>query len=139
MLKSFFDTIDIAQVCSALQARGLDSASIALVMKLHLLPQIRSMHDGESYDIEAGVNETVIIGSKPSSKVGEILALKKDKLLQATHVRLDLSINRTLTTLKVTDKSKGKTFVNRHEVKSTKAFINDTIKIGDTSFKVQAL
>ena len=27
----------------------------------------------------------------------------------------------------------------RHEVKSTKAFINDTIKIGDTSFKVQTL
>lgn len=96
-------------------------------------------HKGESYEIEAGVNETVFIGSKPSSNVGEALTLKKDKLVKNTHVRLDLSINRKLTAVKVTDKSKGMTFVNRDAVKSTKAFINDTITIGDTSFQIRPL
>jgi serine/threonine protein kinase len=100
---------------------------------------VEGPHEGESYEIEAGVNEIVIVGSEPSSSVGEVLTLKKDKMLQATHVRLDLSINRRVTAVKVTDKSKGETYVNRHPVKSTKAFINDTIKIGDTSFKIQPL
>ncbi len=94
---------------------------------------------GESYDIEAGVSETLVIGSKPSSNVGEVLSLGKDKQMQATHVRLDLSINRKLIALKVTDKSKGKTFVNRLAVKNTKAFINDIIKVGDSSFKIKTL
>ena len=100
---------------------------------------VEGPHKGESYEIEAGINEMVIIGSKPSSTVGEVLAWKKDKMIQASHVRLDLSINRKLIAVKVTDKSKGKTYVNRVAVKSTKAFINDTIKIGDTSFKIQPL
>jgi len=96
-------------------------------------------HEGESYEIEAGVNEVMVIGSEPSSKIGELLVLAKDKTLEATHVRLDLSITRKLTAIKVTDKSRGKTYVNRQSVKSTKAFINDTVKIGKTTFKVQPL
>ena len=96
---------------------------------------------GDSYEIEAGVNEIILIGSKPrpSPSCGEFLCLKKDKNILATHVRLELSINRKVTALKVTDKSKGKTFVNRDAVTSTKAFINDTITIGESSFKIKAL
>lgn len=100
---------------------------------------VEGPHEGESYDLEAGVTETVVIGSKPSSSVGEVWRLEKDKKLQATHVRFDLSTNRKLTALKVIDKSKGETFVNRLAVKNTKAFINDIIKIGDSSFKVKTL
>lgn len=97
---------------------------------------------GDSYDIEAGVNEIIVIGSKPrpSPSSGQFLCLQKDKGILATHVRLELSINRNnVTALKVTDKSKGKTFVNRHAITSTKAFINDTIKIGGSSFKIKTL
>ena len=96
---------------------------------------------GDSYDIEAGMNEIIVIGSKPrpSPSTGQFLCLKKDKDILATHVRLELSINRKVTALKVTDKSKGKTFVNRHAVTSTKAFINDIIKIGGSSFKIKTL
>ena len=100
---------------------------------------VEGPHKGESYEMEAGFNEIVNVGSKPSSTVGEVFALKKDKMLNATHVRLDLSINRQLTAVKVTDKSKGGTYVNRDAVKSTKAFINDTIKIGESSLKIHLL
>lgn len=96
-------------------------------------------HKGETYEMEAGLNEAVVIGSNPTSKIGETLPFKKDKTLKTTHVRLDLAINRKLTTVKVTDKSKGETMVNRDVVKSTKAFINDTIHIGETSLKIQSL
>jgi len=100
---------------------------------------VEGPYKGESYDLEAGVTETLVIGSKPSSSVGEVWRLEKDNKLQATHVRFDLSTNRRLTALKVTDKSKGETFVNRLAVKNTKAFINDIVKIGDSSFKVKTL
>jgi len=96
-------------------------------------------HKGETYEMEAGINETIIIGSKPTSKVGEVFSLKKDKNLKPTHVRLDLAINRRLTTVKITDKSNGKTYVNRDVVKNTKAFINDVITIGETSLKIKSL
>ena len=102
---------------------------------------VEGPYEGHSFSIEAGKNETLVIGSKPapSPNGGLFVCLKNDKNIQAKHVRLDLSIYRTVTALKVTDKSKGKTFVNRHPVTSTKAFINDTIKIGNSSFKIKPL
>ncbi|VEU34511.1 unnamed protein product [Pseudo-nitzschia multistriata] len=96
-------------------------------------------HKGYIYEMEAGVNEIITIGSKPTSKVGELCSLKNDKNLKGTHVRLDLDMNRRLIAVKVTDKSNGKTYVNRDAVKSTKAFINDVITIGETSLAIKAL
>jgi len=96
-------------------------------------------HKGESYEMEAGANDTIVLGSDPSSKVGQLFSLGKDKGLKKTHVRLDLAIHRRLTTVKVTDKSNGKTYVNRDAVKNTKAFINDVITIGETSLAIRAL
>jgi len=100
-------------------------------------------HKGEFFDLEAGVNETLIIGCNPVSKVGKVIKLKRDDALHKTHLRLDFDANnRKMTAIKVTDKSKanGKTFVNRTSVKNfTKAFINDIIKIGNTTLKVQKI
>jgi serine/threonine protein kinase len=97
-------------------------------------------HKGECFELEVGATETYVIGSNPSSRVGTTLALAKDKTLDPTHVRLDLSVKRRMKpSVSVTDKSKGKTYVNASAVTSTKAFMNDTIKIGSTTLKVQAL
>lgn len=99
-------------------------------------------HKGEFFDLEAGLNEIVTIGSNPASKVGKVFPLEKDNTLHKTHVRLDFDRkNCKLTAIKVTDKSKsnGKTYVNRDVVRSTKAFINDRIIIGNTTLIVQTL
>mmetsp|Transcript_57968 Transcript_57968/g.64786 ORF Transcript_57968/g.64786 Transcript_57968/m.64786 type:complete len:586 (-) Transcript_57968:1179-2936(-) len=99
-------------------------------------------HKGEFFDLEAGLNEIVTIGSNPASKVGKVFSLEKDNTLQKTHVRLDFDRkNCKLTAIKVTDKSKsnGKTYVNHDVVRSTKAFINDKITIGNTALIVQTL
>jgi serine/threonine protein kinase len=96
-------------------------------------------HKGDSYDLEAGANEIVLIGSNPTSKIGAVLSLKKDKTLNTTHVRLDLAITRKCTAVKVTARSNAKTLVNNNAVNSTKAFINDNIVIGGTTFIVQTL
>jgi serine/threonine protein kinase len=96
-------------------------------------------HKGDSYDLEAGANEIVLIGSNPTSKIGAVLSLKKDKTLNTTHVRLDLAITRKCTAVKVTARSNAKTLVNNNAVNSTKAFINDNIVIGGTTLSVQTL
>lgn len=102
---------------------------------------IEGPHTGEFFELKDGSSDTLILGSNPSSRVGTIVALKKDKSLDGTHVRLDLNVKKGgLTALTVTDKSKkGKTFVNRDAVKSTKAFVNDTIRIGNTALKITSL
>jgi len=100
---------------------------------------INGPHKGDSYDLEAGANEIVLIGSNPTSKIGAVLPLKKDKTLNTTHVRLDLAITRKCTAVKVTARSNAKTMVNNNAVNSTKAFINDSIVIGGTTLKVQTL
>jgi hypothetical protein len=59
--------------------------------------------------------------------------------LKATHMRLDLVVQKKLTTVTVTDKSKGGTVVNRDVVNKGRAFINDSIKIGNSVFEVKSL
>merc|ERR1712183_281671 len=77
-------------------------------------------HKGESFDLEAGIVETIVIGSDPATKIGKAIRLKKDDDVHKTHVRLDFDAkNRKMTAVKVTDKSgfNGNTYVNRVAVK----------------------
>eukprot|EP00536_Pseudo-nitzschia_multiseries_P005504 jgi/Psemu1/12707/gm1.12707_g len=106
-------------------------------------------HKGETHELEAGVCDTVFIGSDPTTtttsgtgtgRATNTFSLPNDKGVKKTHVRLDLSVNRKLTAVKITDKSNGgETRVNRDKVKNTKAFIHDVITIGETSIAIRAL
>jgi pSer/pThr/pTyr-binding forkhead associated (FHA) protein len=104
-----------------------------------LLMITQGPHVGESYELEQGKTESFVVGTKPSSKTGTLLRLNKDKGLKATHVRLDLTVNKRLTTVAITDKSKGETIVNRDTVNKGKAFINDIIRIGESVLQVKTL
>jgi serine/threonine protein kinase len=97
-------------------------------------------HQGESFVIEDGGMETVVLGSNPTTKMGKVVSLK-DKTVAPTHVRLDLSLKKGMKpALTVTNKSKDKkVFVNKDPVNSTKAFIDSTIHIGDTSLMLEAI
>lgn len=96
-------------------------------------------HKGETFELEQHGIETFNVGSTPSSKSGNALCLKRDSSLKATHVRLDLVVSKKLTTVTVTDKSKGGTAVNRDVVSKGRAFINDTIKIGNSVLEIKSL
>jgi pSer/pThr/pTyr-binding forkhead associated (FHA) protein len=96
-------------------------------------------HKGESFELEHGGIDSYNIGSKPSGKTGDILCLNKDDSLQANHVRLDLVVTKKLTTVTVTDKSKGGTMVNRDSVNKGRAFISDKIKIGNSVLQIKTL
>lgn len=96
-------------------------------------------HKGESYEIESGGEETLIIGKNPSSSVGTLIKLSKDNSLNATHMRVDLNVAKKLITVSITDKSKGGTQVNNSTINKGRAFINDIIKIGDSVLEVKAL
>eukprot|EP00980_Cylindrotheca_fusiformis_P007206 scaffold1525_cov142-Cylindrotheca_fusiformis.AAC.6 len=96
-------------------------------------------HKGDSYEMKSGESETLIVGSKPSSKVGTLVSLSNDKKLKPTHMRLDLNVSKKLTTVSVVDKSKGGTQVNRDTITKGRAFINDIIKIGDSVLEIKSL
>ena len=98
-------------------------------------------HKGESMVLESGGTEMLVLGSNPSSKIGTTYAFKKDKSIQATHVVLELDVGKKMTTVRLTDKSKGNTYKNRETLRvlSTKVFINDTIRIGDTMINIAEL
>lgn len=96
-------------------------------------------HKGDSFTLESGETETLIVGSKPSSKVGKLVSLNKDKKLRATHMRVDLNVAKKLTTVNIVDKSKGATQVNRDTITKGRAFINDIIRIGDSVLEIKSL
>ena len=89
-------------------------------------------------------NETpvLVIGSNPTSKSEETFLIQ-DPSIGANHVRLELIVARKLCTVNVKDlKSSGGTLVNSTNVKAgkvQKAFINDSIHIGDTVLQVKTL
>jgi pSer/pThr/pTyr-binding forkhead associated (FHA) protein len=108
------------------------------------LQVVEGPHAGESFELESGEVETFVLGSKPSSSSkGDPLALRNDRSIDASHVRLELVTSKKLTLVAVTDlKSKGGTVVNRDVLgkgKSTRAFMKDKIKIGNTVIEVQTL
>lgn len=108
------------------------------------LQVVEGPHTGESFELESGEVETFVLGSKPSSSSkGDPLALKNDRSIDASHVRLELVAKKKLTMVAVTDlNSKGGTVINREALgkgKSTRAFMKDTIKIGNTVIQVLTL
>lgn len=118
----------VARMPARLQRRGVE------------LRIIEGPHRGESFVIEDGGMETIVIGSKPTTKVGKTIALPKDDTLSATHVRFDLSLKKGINPgIMVTNKSKGKTFVNCSAITSTKAFVGNIITVGKTTLEVQSL
>ena len=96
-------------------------------------------HEGETFTLESGGDETLIIGKNPTSTIGTIARLNKDKSLSATHLRIDLSATKSFVAVSITDKSKGRTVVNKNAVNKGRAFVNDMIKIGDSVLEVQRL
>jgi len=114
------------------QKAGLKRRGVQLVVT-------EGPHKGESFAMESGGDETLIIGKNPTSSVGTVIQLKKDKSLKATHLRVDLNVAKKLVTISITDKSKGGTLVNRNTVNKGRAFINDVIKIGDSVLDIQPL
>jgi serine/threonine protein kinase len=101
---------------------------------------VEGPHLGESFIIEDGGMETFVLGSNPSTKVGKTYKLSKDKSLSDTHVRLDLTLKKGMgPAVTVTNKSKGRTCVNRSAINSTKAFIGNTIQIGNTTLEINGL
>jgi serine/threonine protein kinase len=108
------------------------------------LQVIEGPHAGESFELESGEVETFVLGSKPSSSSkGDPLVLRNDRSIDASHVRLELVTSKKLTVVAVTDlKSKEGTVINREVLgkgKSTRAFMKDKIKIGNTVIEVQTL
>jgi serine/threonine protein kinase/pSer/pThr/pTyr-binding forkhead associated (FHA) protein len=108
------------------------------------LQVVEGPHAGESFELESGEVESFVLGSKPSSpSKGDPLALRNDRSIDASHVRLELVTSKKLTVVTVTDlKSKGGTVVNREPLgkgKSTRAFLKDRIKIGNTVVEVTTL
>ncbi|KAG7352891.1 protein kinase domain containing protein [Nitzschia inconspicua] len=119
---------NVARMPARLQRRGVKVSVVA------------GPHRGESFVIEDGGMETFVLGSKPSSRVGKTYTLSKDKAISDTHVRLDLNLKKGIQPgVTVTNKSKGKTFVNNCSINNTKAFIGNTIDIGNTTLQIDAL
>jgi serine/threonine protein kinase len=96
-------------------------------------------HRGESYELEHGATESLIFGTKPSVKTGDLVCFERDSTMKSTHLKLDLVVQKKMTIVAVTDKSNGSTSVNREKVKKGRAFIHDRIKIGDTVLEIRSL
>ena len=118
---------------------AIDSKPKALKRRGVKLVVTEGPHKGEVHILERGKTESYTIGSKPSSKIGGLVALKRDKRLKASHLTLTLSVTKKLVTVVITDKSKGGTQVNRDTVNKGKAFINDMITIGDSVLEIRSL
>ena len=118
---------------------AIDSKPKALKRRGVKLVVTEGPHKGEVHILERGKTESYTIGSKPSSKTGGLVALKRDKRLKASHLTLTLSVTKKLVTVVITDKSKGGTQVNRDTVNKGKAFINDMITIGDSVLEIKSL
>jgi serine/threonine protein kinase len=107
------------------------------------LDVIDGPYKGKSYILESGGVEAFTAGSNPSAKKGDPLILGADKEIGASHVRLELIASKKLLSVNVTDlKSGGGTFVNRNVVgegKNMMAFMNDKIKIGNTTMSIKVL
>lgn len=92
-------------------------------------------HASETFEIEQGVSDTIIVGRKPAGK-GSTVVLSKDSLLQASHLKLKLySYARKHFGLIV--ESSGPAKINGDDVKKTGlASVNDCIKAGNSVLKI---
>ena len=105
---------------------------------------VEGPHRGESFLLESGGVESVVLGSDPTaSKKIDSIALVNDRDIRKNHVRLDLQATKRLVSVSVTDlKSDAETVVNRNVLtygKSMQAFRKDRIKIGKSVLEINAL
>jgi hypothetical protein len=100
-------------------------------------------HAGESLSLIKNGTETVILGSRPNAKNAEAFVLAGDEEVDETHLKIDLDANKKIQAVVVTNLSSSRdAYVNGTAIAfkmSRKVFISDTIKIGDSTMKVQTL
>ena len=101
------------------------------------LKVINGPNVGDLFEIELGVSDIVMVGSKPSGK-GSKIALTKDSSLKPNHIQLKLySYARKHFGLIVTDKNTGAVKINGNNINQTgRASVNDCITIGNSVLKV---
>ena len=100
-------------------------------------------HEGESFSLIKKETETVYLGSNPTAKGGDAFALSGDRKVDDTHIKIVLQASKRLQAVLVTDLTSSKgTQVNGIIIpaqKERQVFINDTIKIGDSTMKILKL
>ena len=93
-------------------------------------------HEGESLILANGERQSVTVGADPSEKDG--YSIVGDSEVEKSHVTLVLKATKKLKTILLTDlKSAHGTWVNGSIVKKQqKLFINDSVDIGVSTFKI---
>lgn len=105
---------------------------------------IAGPYKGESINMIARESETILLGARPGAEDGSSFSMLKDSSISSPyHVRLELETGRKFFSVVVTDlKSSLGTSVNGTKMrkgKTQKAFVNDEIKIGNSTFKIAPL
>jgi hypothetical protein len=107
---------------------------------------IEGPHAGESFDLVSGLVESLVFGSKPSASRNVAAKLVKDKALGGSHIRVELveegNKKQRFYSVNVCDLKAGATLVNTTTLgkgKTTRAFVNDRITVGNTVLQVKKL
>ena len=102
---------------------------------------VTGSHKGEMLNLIHGEQDTVVFGRRPQDPHEYLLS--GDPSIDLAHAQVTLQVNKTLVTVLVKNlKSSAGTLVDKTILgpgKSQKAFINDTIVLGETSIKVVPL
>jgi len=103
---------------------------------------IEGPYKDQFFFLEKNSAPNFTLGTKPQMKSSGTFDLGKDKSADGSHAKLELSVERKLCTVRVTDlKSTGGTFVNGQMIpkgKKRHAFINDKIQIGESVIRIKA-
>ena len=99
---------------------------------------------GTAVNLVQGRCETIVIGRKPVVKGGEVaLELARDKDVDDSHIRMDLSITKKLIGVVVTDlNSSNGSYIGSEKIRSGKdwkIFRGDTVRIGNSVLRVKNL
>jgi serine/threonine protein kinase len=99
-------------------------------------------YQGESIELIKGKTESIVFGAKPSGD--SVFVMSKDSsITNPSHVRLELVSAKTFFSVLVKDlKSTSGTSVNEIKIgkgKDQKAFMNDEIKLGSSTFRIAPL
>jgi hypothetical protein len=101
-------------------------------------------HAGLSVELLKGTSESLVIGSNPKTKLGEEkIILSEDSGVDASHVRLNLTVKRKLISVDVTDlNSSGGTFVGSEKIrkgKDMRIFRGQSFCVGGSTISVKQL
>ena len=99
-------------------------------------------YKGESIELIKGKTESIVFGAKPCGDSVFVMA-KDSSITNPSHVRLELVSAKTFFSVLVKDlKSSSGTSVNEIKIgkgKDQKAFMNDEIKLGSSTFRIAPL